>query len=81
VRQGIGSGYIKSRMSPKHLFFDLLCEEVAAKKGEKLKSVCDFFFKLKCLNIDGYVPLVRSRRVLDFPESLWSHKIALQLFS
>lgn len=80
VRQSVGNRYVKSRMCPRHLFFYLLYEEMIARKGEKLRSVCDFFFKLKCLNIDGYVPLVRSWQMLDFPESLWNHKIAVQLF-
>lgn len=51
---------LKSRMSAKPLGFDLLYEEVVAKKGEKLRSLCDFFSNL-CLNIDGYAPLVTSR--------------------
>lgn len=49
VRQSIGSRCVESRMSPEHLGLDLLYEEVIAKKGEKLRSVCDYFFFQTCV--------------------------------
>lgn len=78
--QSVGSRIHQRQNDSETLEFDLLCGDVRAKKGGKLRSAGVFFFKLPCLNVDGTLSEIRASAGLSqSPLEAHSSRTAFQL--